>query len=101
MNNFEWTFESVAALLFLISLGMWVARRIVYLIDTARNTDDDEYDRRTLTMYDVETLMYRDFSIDASECEKRWKCIVSKNPNAKPFDIYIEARQEFETKDAN
>ena len=101
MEGFEWTCGSVAALLIIIALGMWVVCRIAYILDTARNTDDDEFDRRTLTIYDVETLMLRDFGIDASECAQRWRRIVSQNPNAKPFDIYIEVRQEFETKDAN
>lgn len=92
MNKFEWTFESIAALIIVISFCVWAVCRIARLIDTVLNADGDEFDRRTITMYDVETLMRRDFGIDASECEKRWKRIVSKNPKAKPFDIYIEAR---------
>lgn len=101
MNNFEWSVESVAGLIIVISFCVGAVCRIAHLIDTVRNTDGDEYDRRIMTMYDVETLLRRDFGIDASECAQRWKRIVSKNPNAKPFDIYIEVRQEFETKDAN
>lgn len=92
--------ETLIAIVVIAVCALLAFGRIYSITKGLLSDDDDELDRQTMPLDIVEALVRRDFNMSSKEFERRWNEIKS-NPNVRPYDVYIKAREEFNSKDSS
>lgn len=97
---FCWSGETLIATVIIAVVALFAFGTINRVTKGLFSDDGDELDRQTLPLDIVEALVLRDFNMSSEEFERRWNEIKS-NPNVRPYDVYIKAREEFNSKDSS